>query len=382
MFEFHKKMKIDRIILAILIVCLSAMPWIASEICQGEQTVVDGAGRAVRICPSANLIVLITCQEIFRLLGVEERVVAVHRWVKALHPEENPVMAGKPIVGGFSPGDVNYEKIVEIANQTPGEDIVITYASPWAENIENQLEGMDGIKTLKVSANRMEHFDDQCRLLARVVNREETWREYEKWRDDILRLLQARLAKIKTPRKPRVYYDTSAKGHYDTVNQTHFVAGMIQKAGGDNVGDILPAGSNRISPEWLLSRDPDIIISQDNNMFHLIGMRLAYGEHADPAREQAVLKLSRVPGIKGTSAERRKKIYFIQDDLTSGPKQIIGLLWMAKWFYPDQFSDMDPEAFHKVFYERFMRLPYRGIHVYPDKRTGREKGEVVNGKIY
>jgi hypothetical protein len=46
-------MKADRIILAILIVCLIALPSIASERCQDEKTVVDGAGRTVRIYPSA-----------------------------------------------------------------------------------------------------------------------------------------------------------------------------------------------------------------------------------------------------------------------------------------------------------------------------------------
>ncbi|WP_419657421.1 putative periplasmic binding protein [Desulfosarcina variabilis str. Montpellier] len=225
----------------------------ASEVCQDAQTVVDGAGRTVQICPSATLIVLITSQEIFRLLGVEERVVAVHRWVKALHPEENPVMAGKPIVGGFSAGDVNYEKIVEIASQTPGEDVVITYESPWADNIENHLDGMDGIKTLKLSINKMEHFTQQCRLLVTVVGREKAWLEYDSWRKKILRFLQARLEKVATAKKPRVYYNTSAKGHYDTVNAAHFVAKMINMAGGDNIGDALPAGGNQISPEWLLS---------------------------------------------------------------------------------------------------------------------------------
>lgn len=75
----------------------------------------------------------------------------------------------------------------------------------------------------------------------------------------------------------------------------------------------------------------------------------------------------------------RKRIYFIQDDLTSGPKQVIGLLWMAKWFYPDHFSDMDPEVFHKAFYEQFMRLPYRGVHLYPGKKTGETGGRVGIG---
>jgi iron complex transport system substrate-binding protein len=43
----------------------------------------------------------------------------------------------------------------------------------------------------------------------------------------------------------------------------------------------------------------------------------------------------------------------------------VGLSYLAKWFYPEKFPDLDPEAIHKEYLERFQGLKYQGIFVYP-----------------
>jgi len=337
-----------------------------SSACEYRRHIEDGAGRQITVCIPSNLIVLITVQEIFRILGVEDRVVGVHRWVKGLHPDENPVMAKQPIVGGFGKGDVNYEKIIEIADKTPGEDIVITYDAPWAEDIEQKLGAIEGITVFKLKLHQnIEAFDSQGALLARAVGREREWSLFQNWRHSVLKIVADRLKQTTTVNAPAVYWEASAKGHYDTVNGQSDVGGMIRLAHGINIAETLSAEKTHISPEWLLTRNPDFILSHDNNMFHLIGIRLGYNETDCSTRAQALVKISATLGIKGTNAERNRKIYFIQDDLMSGPKQVIGVMWLAKWFYPELFSDIQPEQYHEEFYERFMRIPFKGIHVYP-----------------
>jgi iron complex transport system substrate-binding protein len=43
----------------------------------------------------------------------------------------------------------------------------------------------------------------------------------------------------------------------------------------------------------------------------------------------------------------------------------MGASYMAKWFYPDIFKDLDPEAINKKYFEKWLGVPYKGIWVYP-----------------
>ena len=44
---------------------------------------------------------------------------------------------------------------------------------------------------------------------------------------------------------------------------------------------------------------------------------------------------------------------------------IIAVLYSAKWFYPDIFSNLNPEEVHREYFERWLRVEYRGIWAYP-----------------
>ena len=43
----------------------------------------------------------------------------------------------------------------------------------------------------------------------------------------------------------------------------------------------------------------------------------------------------------------------------------IGAIYCAKWFYPELFKDMDPEAIHKEFVEKWIGARFGGIWAYP-----------------
>jgi iron complex transport system substrate-binding protein len=46
---------------------------------------------------------------------------------------------------------------------------------------------------------------------------------------------------------------------------------------------------------------------------------------------------------------------------------------MAKWFYPELFEDLDPEATQREYLDRFQRIEYdvdeHGVFVYPPIET-------------
>jgi iron complex transport system substrate-binding protein len=54
-------------------------------------------------------------------------------------------------------------------------------------------------------------------------------------------------------------------------------------------------------------------------------------------------------------------------NIWTGPRAIIGISYMAKWFHPDLFKDLDPEELHREYLRRFQDIKYQGIYVYPNK---------------
>jgi len=62
------------------------------------------------------------------------------------------------------------------------------------------------------------------------------------------------------------------------------------------------------------------------------------------------------------------KVYVIIKELT-GNKHFLAIGYLAKWFYPDLFEDLDPQAIHQEYLTRFQGLDYslgeHGVFVYP-----------------
>ncbi len=67
-----------------------------------ELTIIDSVDRIVTVkVPVENLMSLICENEVIRILGAQNKVVAVNKWEAELHTEDHPVMCNKPVIGSF-----------------------------------------------------------------------------------------------------------------------------------------------------------------------------------------------------------------------------------------------------------------------------------------
>ncbi|MBE9550843.1 MAG: hypothetical protein IMF13_02220 [Proteobacteria bacterium] len=64
-------------------------------------------------------------------------------------------------------------------------------------------------------------------------------------------------------------------------------------------------------------------------------------------------------------AVKEGRVYVMAGDIWTGPRAIIGMSYMAKFFYPDAFKALDPEALHREYMEKFQGINYQGMYVYP-----------------
>lgn len=333
--------------------------------------VIDAAGRKLSISSSSKFILTISQTEIFRVLGAENRVEGVNRWVAQLNPEENPILSKLPVIGGFSPGDVNYEMIYKIAHKSLEDDVVLIYNKAWADNVDEKINNFGNIKVLKLNLFGSSEPQKEIAILAKVLGKDVEGKRYISWFDSLFLLVNKRVQNIPIEKRVKVYWDASGKGHYDTAGKNTSADYIISNAGGILLSKQYPNSSMTISPEWILQQNPDIILSHAANARHSTSIQFGYGAtNADTlALFKAWQDLLNTPGISHTNAALNKRAYFISDDLMSGPSQAVGVVILAKWFYPDKFADIDVKQLHSYYYKNFMKLDYKGFYIYPIRKV-------------
>jgi len=74
------------------------------------------------------------------------------------------------------------------------------------------------------------------------------------------------------------------------------------------------------------------------------------------------------------SAVKEGHVYVISGYITTwgpsaGCRGFLSIAYMAKWFHPDLFADMDPETIHQEYLTEFQGLDIdlneKGVFVYP-----------------
>jgi len=77
--------------------------------------------------------------------------------------------------------------------------------------------------------------------------------------------------------------------------------------------------------------------------------------------------------LASVTAVKNGRVYVLSQDLQSGPRSFLSSEYMAKWFHPELFEDLDPQAIHQEYLTRFQGLDYdldeNGVFVYPPQEA-------------
>ena len=115
-----------------------------------------------------------------------------------------------------------------------------------------------------------------------------------------------------------------------------------------NIAKDLVVQYPKISTEWLLEEDPDIIIKVIT---------------ADTITDDMYQRILSRPGWERLNAVKNNKVYLILSDLCAGPRAMIGGLYIGKWCYPDRFSTIDPDSVHMYWLNKHLDVDYQDKYV-------------------
>ena len=140
---------------------------------------------------------------------------------------------------------------------------------------------------------------------------------------------------------------------------------MVDWAGGHNLGsDFLPGYTGSMNPEQVVASKPDVVVvtganwsnTKDAKDFVSVGPNAAVG--ADDSRK-ALNALMENPAFTNSPAVANGNVHAIWHQFYTSPYQFVAVQQMAKWFHPDLFADLDPDATFREFHETFLPIAYQ-----------------------
>ena len=64
------------------------------------------------------------------------------------------------------------------------------------------------------------------------------------------------------------------------------------------------------------------------------------------------------PAYAGIKSQDNQAFHAIWHQFYNSPYQFVAIQQMAKWFHPELFADLDPDASFRELHERFLPVPY------------------------
>jgi iron complex transport system substrate-binding protein len=346
--------------------------------------ILDGNGDPVRVRLPIERIgaEYLSNVELMRILGVEDKVVAVDlapyklRWFYL--PEKADELVN---LGNMNAPD--YEFILGL-----NLDVLFTFSYDIAEKKE-KLPGVDVVflglywpDVIKPSESR---FIQGVMKAGYILGKVDRAQEYVNWLLSLLDSIKSKTVTLSESEKPRVFM-TGMVGYIRDASQTTMrtynlidpLSQMCILAGGKPIAEDLPdwLGSSyysTVDPEWVLEENPEyIFVHAVRYTYGGVAMTPAYGyDMNDTSSLNATWQdiMSR-PLLSGLSAVQNEKVYIIAGDFRNNAMgSVLGAVYLAKILHPELFEDLDPEAIHQEYITNWMGLNYNldeyGTFLYP-----------------
>lgn len=204
-------------------------------------------------------------------------------------------------------------------------------------------------------------------LLGRLMGREKQAAAFLDFYRRNLQAVHGRLDGV--ARKPEVFMDMRV-GLRDTcceASGNEMLGRFIDWAGGHNiVADKIPGTHGVVNPEYLIATQPDIYVATAIGNYPVtdpasnrvvLGVGVPRGVAVDTLRH-AVAR----PIVSELTAVKSGRAFAIWHHFYNTPMNVVAVQAMAKWFHPDRFADLDPNATLAEFFERFQAVPLNGVY--------------------
>jgi len=296
---------INWFLVTLLCIALSLTACTTSEQIPPEpEYIFDDLGRLVAINGTPQRIVSLTPSdtEILFALGLGDKVVGVTDWC-----DYPPEALEKEKVGNYNTPDI--ETILAL-----NSDLILAGYGNTIEVI-NSLDGL-GLTVFGIKTTDLDDVLNDIRTVGEITDKEV---DAQALTSEMALEIQAVTDQTEElEQRPKVFYIIGHEPSLWTAGSGTFIHELIEKGGGVNICQNI-SGYAEISIEYVLARDPEIIITSEYSYDWTLN-----------ATELA-----------STNASQSGRIYTCDDDLVQrpGPRLVKGLEWFAYFIHPEIFDE-------------------------------------------
>jgi iron complex transport system substrate-binding protein len=339
-----------------------------------ELTVIDSLDNIVTVNKPVNRIVAPFSQvlELLRTFKLEkDRMVGAESVFYSGETLANyklffPEWIDLPPVGAINNPDV--EAILDLH-----PDVALLPASGWCAHMNDPAHNI--LKSVGISVLRVYGgvgtgagaiSIDETKKFGYIFDKEDKSEEFIDWYESFVNSIDEAVEKIPEEDKPKVYFESVMGGRKYSASSEIYA--HVGSAGGKS---IFPKGGV-VDPEAVIVRNPDIIII----MSKCGGYNLDVDDIAE--LEKMREEMMNRPELLGVTAVKEGRVYVISNYITcfsgeyNGCNCLLQIVYMAKWFHPELFEDLDPRAIQQEYLTRFQGLDIdldkQGVFVYPEEQ--------------
>jgi iron complex transport system substrate-binding protein len=333
--------------------------WLVEET-EDHITVVDSFGNTVTIDKPVTSFVSNGMGQIFaaaRALDADEMVAASSEYVRR-NATFFPIFSKMPSISTQT--SVDNEKVLEI-----GPSFINT--NPFS--LEQFSEAVRTIiPIIQLNFNTPEAY----LILGKVLGKEPEAQTFVEWIEGYTDIIDERIASL-TPEEYKdvfIYYGgeygMAPPPPYGTFGSDNALRNdLIRRAGGRSMTETIPGEWITVDPEWVLENDPPLIVRE----CYIISdaPEMGYSVNGYERVSALVDTIITQPAFEASEAVKTRQVHLIYGDIVTD-SWFISLVYFAKWFHPELFSDLDPEKMHQEYLTRFQGLDFdvrkQGVFAY------------------
>lgn len=352
-----------------------ALPSMATEAQPPLSTVTDLLGRQVKVHLPVRRVILGEGRQLYLVAALDtqnpiERIVGWRKDLIQSDPDtysaylrQFPAIAQIPTFGGFEDGTFDIEQAIA---QHP-DVIILNIEAQHATEDARYIEKLDalGIPVVYVDFRNhpMQNTEPTMRLFGKLFGKEARAEAFIAFRNQQIRRVTDVIAARQPPR-PTVFIERIG-GYADdcclSFGNENFGL-FVDMAGGNNIAKgIIPTTFGQLNPEQVIVANPEQVVITSANWEAFVpgGHWVGVGPGADMAEARRKLAwYTQRPAYAGINAQAQQNFHAIWHQFYNSPYQFVAIQQLAKWFHPDLFADLDPEASFRELHERFLPVPY------------------------
>ncbi|MBX2831749.1 MAG: ABC transporter substrate-binding protein [Rhodospirillales bacterium] len=213
-----------------------------------------------------------------------------------------------------------------------------------------------------------ENTPKSIRVLGKLMGKEDQAEAFLKFYEDNLAKVTSKAEQITD--KPNVFLESRVglSDHCCEAMGNAMIGKFVQLAAGHNIfGDDIPGVISQVSLEQLLIKQPEFYVTtavgsagldEQTNSKRIV---LGAGTNTESAGVSLGHSMERT-GLSELEAVKSKHVYSVWHHAYNNPINVAVLQAMAKWFHPEEFADLDPDATLAEFFDRFQAVDLNGVY--------------------